>query len=198
MSSLGQKIRYLRKEKQLPLKVLAKYLDMDQAILSKIERGQRNVGRDKVIKLARFFKIDKDELLVLWLSDKLVNDLEGEDVALKALQVAEEQVLYRLTRKVDLKMLIPELKKIFSGFSSVNKAWVFGSFSRGDNNISSDVDILIDVPPQKEFTLFDIAEIKEQIQNVLKKEVDVVMLSAIKPQIKKQIENDLKLVYEAQ
>lgn len=76
--------------------------------------------------------------------------------------------------------------------------WIFGSYSRGDANGSSDIDILIDVPENLEFTLFDIAEIKERIQNSVKRTVDVVMLSAIRPQVKKRIENDLKLIYEAQ
>lgn len=75
---------------------------------------------------------------------------------------------------------------------------IFGSYSRGDANGSSDIDILIDVPENLEFTLFDIAEIKERIQNSVKRTVDVVMLSAIRPQVKKRIENDLKLIYEAQ
>jgi transcriptional regulator with XRE-family HTH domain len=99
MESLGETIRKLREEKELPLRTVAAYLDIDQAILSKIERGQRNASRSHVVKLAEFFKIKESDLLVTWLSDKLLYEVADEDVALKALQVAEEKVKYYKTKK---------------------------------------------------------------------------------------------------
>jgi transcriptional regulator with XRE-family HTH domain len=100
MESLGETIRKRREDKELPLRIVAAYLDIDQAILSKIERGQRNASREQVVKLARFFKIDETELLVSWLSDKLVYEVANEDVALKALKVAEEKVKYQKMKKL--------------------------------------------------------------------------------------------------
>ena len=99
MDSLGETIRKLREDKELPQRTVAAYLDIDQAILSKIERGQRNASREQVIKLAEFFKIKETDLLVSWLSDKLVYEVADEDVALKALQVAEEKVKYNKTKR---------------------------------------------------------------------------------------------------
>jgi HTH-type transcriptional regulator, competence development regulator len=95
MHSLGETIRKLREDKELPLRTVAAYLDIDQAILSKIERGQRRANREQVIKLAEFFKIKETDMLVSWLSDKLVYEVAEEDVALIALQVAEEKVKYQ-------------------------------------------------------------------------------------------------------
>jgi transcriptional regulator with XRE-family HTH domain len=100
MDSLGETIRKRREDKELPLRIVAAYLDIDQAILSKIERGQRNASREQVVKLARFFKIDDTELLVSWLSDKLVYEVANEDVALKALKVAVEKVKYQKMKKL--------------------------------------------------------------------------------------------------
>lgn len=197
MNTLGEKIRNLREEKGLPLRIVAASLDLDQAVLSKIERGQRIASREQVVKLARLFETDENDLLVQWLSDKLVNDVEGEEMALKALQVAEEKVLYRQSVENDTEKLTIELRKILSGFEAVKKAWVFGSYSRGNLKTSSDIDVLIDVPPELAFTLFDIAEIKDQIQKALCRDADVVMLSAIRPQVKQRIYNDMKLIYEA-
>jgi len=99
MESLGETIRKLREEKELPLRTVAAYLDIDQAILSKIERGQRNASRAHVVKLAEFFKIKESDLLVSWLSDKLLYEVADEDVALKALQVAEEKVKYNKAKR---------------------------------------------------------------------------------------------------
>lgn len=94
MDSLGDTIRKLREDKELPLRIVAAFLDIDQAILSKIERGQRKPTREQVVKLAAYFKVKENDLLVTWLSDKLVYEVEDEDMALKALQVAEERVKY--------------------------------------------------------------------------------------------------------
>ena len=99
MSSLGESIRKLREEKELPLRTVAAYLDIDQAILSKIERGHRKPTREQVLKLAEYFKVKKEELLVAWLSDKVVYELEDEDLALKAMQFAEEKIKYNIKDK---------------------------------------------------------------------------------------------------
>lgn len=94
MDSLGETIKKLREEKQLPLRTVAAFLDIDQAILSKIERRQRKPTREQVVKLAGYFKVKENDLLVAWLSDKIAYELEDEEVALKALQMAEEKVKY--------------------------------------------------------------------------------------------------------
>jgi HTH-type transcriptional regulator, competence development regulator len=99
MDSLGDNIRKLREDKELPLRTVAAFLDIDQAILSKMERGQRKPTREQVVKLAGYFKVNENDLLVAWLSDKLANEVEDEDMALKALQVAEEKVKYNKTKK---------------------------------------------------------------------------------------------------
>ena len=99
MDNLGEAIRKLREEKELTLRTVAAFLDIDQAILSKIERGQRNATREQVVKLAEYFKIKESDLLVSWLSDKLVYEVAEEQVALKALQVAEEKVKYNISKK---------------------------------------------------------------------------------------------------
>jgi HTH-type transcriptional regulator, competence development regulator len=99
MDSFGDTIRKLREDKELPLRTVAAFLDIDQAILSKIERGQRKPTREQVVKLAEYFKAKENDLLVAWLSDKLVYEVEDEDIALKALQVAEEKVKYHRRSK---------------------------------------------------------------------------------------------------
>lgn len=99
LDSFGEKIRKHREATHLPLRTVAAFLDIDQAILSKIERGHRMANREQVLMLAEFFKIPDTELLVSWLSDKLVYEVGDEDVGLNALKVAEEKVLYLKTNK---------------------------------------------------------------------------------------------------
>ena len=99
MESLGDTIRKLREDKELPLRIVSAYLDIDQAILSKIERGQRKATREQVVKLAEYFEVNKNDLLVAWLSDKLAYEVQDEDLALQAMKVAEEKVKYNIKHK---------------------------------------------------------------------------------------------------
>ena len=75
--------------------MVAAFLDIDPAIMSRIERGQRKASREQVIKLAKYFNIDENELLVEWLSDKVVYELADEQNAMAALKVAEEKIQYK-------------------------------------------------------------------------------------------------------
>jgi len=97
MESFADQVRRLRKEKGVPLRVVAAYLNIDQAILSKIENGKRNATRKNVVKFAKYYKVSENDLVVSWLSDKLLYEVENEELALKALKVAEEKITYKIT-----------------------------------------------------------------------------------------------------
>lgn len=92
--TIGEKLRQLREQNELPLRKVAALLDIDVAILSKMERGGRKLTKDVVLKLANIYKYDKDELLVLFLSDKIVYELKDEELSIDALKVAEEKIKY--------------------------------------------------------------------------------------------------------
>lgn len=98
--TIGDKLRKLREENEMPLRKVAALLDIDVAILSKMERGERPLSKEVILKLAKIYKHDAEELMVLFLSEKIVNEYGNEDLALKAMQVAEEQIKYqRKTKK---------------------------------------------------------------------------------------------------
>ena len=92
MDSLGNRIKQLREKLELPLRTVAAYLDIDQAVLSKIEHGHRKATRKQVLLLAKYFKANEDELIVAWLSDKLANEVQDEILAKQALKAAEKKV----------------------------------------------------------------------------------------------------------
>ena len=94
MSNIGETIRNLRTDKQLPLRTVAAYLDIDQAILSRIERGERKATREHIVKLAEYFNVPEKDLLITWLADKVVYEVADESVAFEALKVAEKKVKY--------------------------------------------------------------------------------------------------------
>ena len=95
MESVGEMIRRLREEKGEPLRVLAAHLQVDQAVMSKIETGQRKPTKEQVEKLAKYFGADKKQMLIAWLSDRIVYEIEGESLAKEALKVAEKKIEYQ-------------------------------------------------------------------------------------------------------
>lgn len=194
MYSLGATLRKLRKDKQLPLRTVAAFLNIDQAILSKVERGQRKPTREQVVKLAGYFKVKENDLLVAWLSDKLIYEVEDEEMALKALQMAEEKVACNAFKKIDRKGILQQLKKGIKKFPHIEKAWIYGSFARGDDGPKSDVDIALQTNPT--FTYFDLAEVQHQLETSINRKVDVGFIDSFKPYIFEHVKPDLKLIYE--
>ncbi len=85
--------------------------------------------------------------------------------------------------------IIPVLEKY-----NVEKASLFGSFVRGDFDDKSDIDILIE--PARGTTLFDMAGMQIDLQNNLKKPVDLVTYGSINPKLKDFILKDEKIIYE--
>ncbi len=81
------------------------------------------------------------------------------------------------------KIVIPILKR-----NGVVKAGIFGSYARGKQKKSSDIDIL--VKTKKGMSLFDFVGIKLKLEERLKKKVDLVEYETIKPLIKETILNE--------
>ena len=69
VSYLGQKIRDSREKQNLLLRQVAAHIEADTALLSKAERGERNLNRNQVVKLAEFFNSSEEEYISLWLCD---------------------------------------------------------------------------------------------------------------------------------
>ncbi len=95
MQKIGELIRALREKEGYPLRKVAAFLDIDQAVLSKIERGQRKLSKEQVIKLANFFNYSEKELLVTFFSDQIIYEIGNEDYAKEALKVAEKKIEYK-------------------------------------------------------------------------------------------------------
>ena len=92
--TIGEKLRHIRESKELPLRKVAALLDIDVAILSKMERGERKITKEVVLNLADIYDYNADELLVSFLSDKILYEIQDEDLGIEALKVAEERAKY--------------------------------------------------------------------------------------------------------
>jgi transcriptional regulator with XRE-family HTH domain len=92
--TIGEKLRQLREQNNMPLRKVAALIDIDVAILSKMERGERKLTKEVVLKLADIYKYKADDLIVLFLSEKIVYEIQNEELGIRALKVAEERVKY--------------------------------------------------------------------------------------------------------
>ena len=98
-SQFGERVRTLREKQNLYLRQVAPLLEMDTAQLSKIEKGLRQLKREQIAILADILKVEKDELLTLWVADQIIEVTNDEDVALKAMQVAEKEIISNRKKK---------------------------------------------------------------------------------------------------
>jgi len=194
MNDLGNLIRKLRLSKGYPLRKVAAVLDIDQAILSKIERGQRKINKAQIVILADFFGYDKKEMLLAYLSDRIIEEVGDEEYAKEALKVAEQKIDYKVSALQDRKEIIKKIRSSLRCFPGISKAWIYGSFSRSEDVFSSDIDMAVETV--KGFSYFDLAEVQFQLENQLKRKVDMGFIDSFKPDILNNVSNDLKQIYE--
>lgn len=89
---IGQKLRALREEKGLLLRQVAAELEVDTAYISKMERGEKNIKREYILKLASIYDYPEGDLVTLWLADKVFDLVKDEQNAISALKIAEQTI----------------------------------------------------------------------------------------------------------
>ena len=62
MSQLGTRIKTLRENKNITLIEAGKAIGCDSGLLSKMERGQRAIPKNLLEKLAKYYKVEIEEL----------------------------------------------------------------------------------------------------------------------------------------
>ena len=88
----GEYIKQMREQNQLLQRQLANALDMDTAMLSKIERGERRAKREHIPIFASILKANVKELFTMWMADQVYNLIKEEDNAKEILKIAGEKI----------------------------------------------------------------------------------------------------------
>lgn len=91
-TTIGSTLKTIREENKLLLQDVAKKTGINKTLLSRIETNNRMPTRDQVNLLCKYYKAQKNEIIIQWLSDKIVYEMQDEDLALSAMQVAEEKI----------------------------------------------------------------------------------------------------------
>ena len=76
----------------------------------------------------------------------------------------------------------------------VKRAYLFGSYARGEATSVSDVDILVEL--EASVTLFDFARMQMMLEDLLRMPVDLVSANGLPARIRPFIDTDKVLIYE--
>lgn len=82
----------------------------------------------------------------------------------------------------------PELVARFG----VQKLGLFGSYARGQDTASSDIDILVSY--SRDVDLFEFIGLREYLESILKTKIDLVMETALKPSVGNRIRSEIEYV----
>ncbi|NMH25833.1 nucleotidyltransferase family protein [Flavobacterium solisilvae] len=84
--------------------------------------------------------------------------------------------------------------KDFFSKQPVLKAYLFGSYVRGDENENSDIDLLVELDYSQPIGL-EFIQMQIDLQNLLSKKVDLVSARGISKYIKPILDKEKKLIY---
>ena len=78
----------------------------------------------------------------------------------------------------------------------VLKAWLFGSFARGEESEMSDVDLLVQFDHSTPIGLFAYARMHRELADRLGRHVDLVEEGTLRPAVAAAAQKDMKMIYE--
>jgi len=95
MSTAGEKLRDIREKAGLTLRKAAMKADIDVAVLSKVERGERKLTKELILRLSELYNVKPEKLIIGFLSEKILYEIRDEEFGLEALKVAEKELKYK-------------------------------------------------------------------------------------------------------
>lgn len=95
----------------------------------------------------------------------------------------------------EINSLIPKIRD-FMQTQPVDKAWLFGSCSRGEETPTSDIDILVDYTEGERISLFTISRMMCKLGDLLNRKVDLVERDCLLPFATESVNRDKQLIYE--
>lgn len=77
----------------------------------------------------------------------------------------------------------------------VKRAYLFGSYVRGEQSESSDVDILVELDYEKGADFFGLIQMQDELKLLLEKPVDLLSANGLSKFVKPYIDAEKQLVY---
>ncbi|MHA7844454.1 MAG: helix-turn-helix domain-containing protein [Winogradskyella sp.] len=89
---LSELIKSYREKKGFLMKDLASLVGVDVATISRIENGERKPTKEQLINLIDALELDKEKVFTYWLSDKIIQEVEGEEFGIKAINLTKRRL----------------------------------------------------------------------------------------------------------
>ncbi|MCQ2744654.1 MAG: nucleotidyltransferase domain-containing protein [bacterium] len=95
----------------------------------------------------------------------------------------------------EVQQMIPTIQRFFES-QPVERAYLFGSCSRGEETNNSDVDLLVTYTDSNSLSLLDISRMMVQLGRQLKRKVDMVEEDCLRPFAQESVNRDKIKIYE--
>ena len=115
-------------------------------------------------------------------------NLEKEELKSKEIKADKELIKIKINKNIE--KIKPKILSVLKKYK-IKKASIFGSYARGENKKSSDIDILIE---QSKGMGLEFVGLALDLEDALKRKVDLVSYGGIHPLIRKNILKDKKVI----
>jgi len=78
----------------------------------------------------------------------------------------------------------------------IEKAWLFGSYARNEENANSDIDLLVQFVQPNNIDLFDFAGYVYELEEIAGRKVDLVIEHNLRKEVENNVNSEKILIYE--
>ncbi len=96
---------------------------------------------------------------------------------------------------VSTSILLDKIRYVLSN-EPVTRAWLFGSYARGQETSTSDIDILVEMAPNN-LTMLGFLKIQTKLEKATNRPVDLIENACLEDFARESADNDKILFYEA-
>lgn len=192
--SFGSTIKSARKKLGKTLREVASDIRFDQSLLSKIERNQFEAPAKIIKPLALSLGLDFKSLQIEYWSERMYKLMKNVAYSEEALEATIQLLKSNTDHNLRKQSIIEKLCEYLSA-APVDQAWIFGSFSRNEENDDSDIDLLVKFSSESKLDLFDYIGIKQDLEDITGRAIDLVEEGQEFEAISNNIHSDKKLIY---
>lgn len=149
--------------------------------------------------------INKTDAYVHFLQVGLKHDAASNNATLESIDTKIDKVLSRLASSdARLGNSLPNRQEALNAIAEVSerypgieRAWLFGSFARGQQREGSDIDVRLELDESHKFSLLDLASFAKLLEQATGLECDVITSRELKREsLALAVERDKVLAYE--
>ena len=115
----------------------------------------------------------------------LGSGLSNSEIIMKEKEADKKMSSKKIKSNKEIERIKSQITEVLRK-NKVSKAGIFGSYSRGEQKKDSDIDIVVEIN-DKNMSLLGFIRLIRLLETLLKRKVDLVEYSAIKPRIKERI-----------